>query len=238
MDFGGYLRAGFFAVTAVLVSFFAVSCGGGPDTGYRAGRYEFWSFEKSRSGVVPRGWAVAETGGRGMPGKWKVLHDLDAPGGVRTVALIENENRGHTYNLLLAENTAYRNVEVRVMVRALGGKEDQGGGPVWRAKDADNYYIARWNPLEDNFRVYFVKDGQRKQLGSAEVEAGDDTWHEITITHRDDRIVASLDGKQLITVFDSTFTEPGKIGLWVKADGKTAFDNVSVIKLPGLPEEP
>ena len=34
------------------------------------------------------------------------------------------------------------------------GKLDQGGGLVWRYKDANNYYIARMNPLEDNFRVY------------------------------------------------------------------------------------
>jgi len=226
-------RTFLFVITMVFVSFFVVSCGG-PDAGYRPGRYEVWTFEKVWSRGVPKGWAAAETAGKGTPGKWKVLRDIHAPGGTRAVALIENENRGHTYNLLLAEKTAYRNVEIRVMVRALGGKEDQGGGPVWRAKDADNYYIARWNPLEDNFRVYFVKDGQRKQLGSAEVKAEDQAWHEITITHRDDRIVASLDGEQLITVRDSTFTESGRIGLWVKADGKTAFDNVSVVKISGL----
>jgi len=40
-----------------------------------------------------------------------------------------------------------------------------------RAKDADNYYIARWNPLEENLRVYFVKDGKQTQLASAKVKA-------------------------------------------------------------------
>ena len=33
-------------------------------------------------------------------------------------------------------------------------ERDQGGGSIWRAQDRDNYYIARWNRLEDNFRVY------------------------------------------------------------------------------------
>jgi hypothetical protein len=46
---------------------------------------------------------------------------------------------------------------VSVAVRADGGEVDQGGGPMWRVQDADNYYVCRFNPLESNFRVYFVQ---------------------------------------------------------------------------------
>jgi hypothetical protein len=42
-------------------------------------------------------------------------------------------------------------------VRADGGEVDQGGGPMWRVQDADNDYVCRFNPLESNFRVYFVQ---------------------------------------------------------------------------------
>jgi hypothetical protein len=35
-------------------------------------------------------------------------------------------------------------------MKAVAGKEDQGGGLVWRAMDSNNYYVARYNPLEDN----------------------------------------------------------------------------------------
>jgi len=34
--------------------------------------------------------------------------------------------------------------------KAIDGQEDQGGGPVWRYEDADNYHICRANPLESN----------------------------------------------------------------------------------------
>ncbi len=78
----------------------------------------------------------------------------------------------------MAQGTSYGDVEVKVMVKAVAGVEDQGGGPIWRAKDADNYYICRWNPLENNFRVYFVKDGRRKQLGTADVKTDANIWHE------------------------------------------------------------
>jgi len=237
MNAGNLLKTASFVIIAIVVGVLVGSCGSFRSE-YGPGRYEVWSFDRNWGGSVPKGWKVAETAGRGTPARWQVVADSDAPSGARALAITSNNNLGQTFNLLIAENTSYRSVHIRVMVKAVAGEEDQGGGPIWRAKDADNYYIARWNPLEDNFRVYVVEDGNRKQLGTADVEVDRMAWHEITIVHTDTKIVASLDGNELIEVDDSTFIEPGKIGLWVKADGETAFDNVSVVRLSGLPTGP
>ena len=196
--------------------------------GRARGRRRQWSFEKAKVGSIPKGWKVAETRAQGTPAKWQVVQDSTAPKGAKVVAITENGNRGSTYNLLMAEKTRYGDLSVRVMVKALSGEEDQGGGPIWRAKDPDNYYIARWNPLENNFRVYFVKDGRRKQLGTANVKTDAKTWHEVRIVQKATLITAYFDGKKLIELEDSTFSEAGMVGLWVKADGRTAFDNFSV----------
>jgi len=99
---------------------------------------------------------------------------------------------------------------------------------VWRAKNADNYYIARWNPLEDNFRVYFVKNGRRKQLGSTKVKAAPGICHKIEIVHKANKIEAKFNGRKLIEFEDSTFNKPGMVGLWTKADAATAFDDFGV----------
>jgi hypothetical protein len=163
-----------------------------------------------------------------MPAVWEVTGDATAPSARNMIAITANENHGQTYNLLIAEDTSYRDLDIGVMVQAGTGKEDQGGGPIWRVKDADNYYVARWNPLEDNFRVYFVKDGRRRQIGSADVKTDSGTWHEIEIEHEGYRIEASLDGKKMIEVVDSTFAEAGMVGLWTKADAATAFDDLEV----------
>lgn len=57
-----------------------------------------------------------------------------------------------------------------VSLKTNAGKKDQGGGIVWRYQDANNYYIARVNPLEDNFRVYkFVAGKRSAELQDAEV---------------------------------------------------------------------
>ncbi len=189
------------------------------------GAQRLWSFERGKVGSVPKGWKVAETRAQGTPAHWQVVQDNTAPKGSHVVAITQNENRGSTYNLLMAQRTSYKDLEITVKVRAIAGKEDQGGGPIWRAKDADNYYIARWNPLENNFRVYFVKDGRRKQLGTADVKTDAKIWHEVKIVQRAAKITAYFDGQKLIELEDSTFTEAGRVGLWVKADGQTAFDD-------------
>ena len=187
-----------------------------------------WPFEKSDVGLVPKGWKVAETSGMNKTAKWEVIRDDLAPSKDKVVAVTKTENYGHTFNLLIAKETNYKDLGVSVKVKAITGEEDQGGGPIWRAKDADNYYIARWNPLEKNFRVYFVKDGRRMQLASADIETDPDTWHEIEIEHVGNKIVAEFDDKQVIEIEDSTFAEGGMVGLWTKADAATAFDDFKV----------
>ena len=188
-----------------------------------------WDFEKEKVGALPRGWTAAETSGRGSIGKWQIIKDDDSGG--KAIALVETKNTGRTFNLLMAKGANYKNLEVSVAVKAISGKEDQGGGPIWRAQDPNNYYIARWNPLENNFRVYFVKDGRRKQIASADIILDAKTQHKITIRHKDERIEASLDDKKLIEVTDPTFEKGGMIGLWTKADAATAFDTIEVKEL-------
>ena len=58
---------------------------------------------------------------------------------------------------------------------------------VWRASDAKNYYIARYNPLEDNYRVYKVEEGRRTQLGNADIKRSKG-WHTFPVTMTGERI--------------------------------------------------
>ncbi len=43
-----------------------------------------------------------------------------------------------------------------------------------------------------------------------------------------DHIECSLDGKKHLDVKDDTFTRPGTVGLWTKADAHTRFDTLAV----------
>jgi len=201
--------------------------GADEEAGEKGGE-QVWTSDSDPVGSIPAGWRAAETNGKGNLGKWEVIKDDSSPSPPNVIALMQTKNTRGTFNLLIAEGTSYQDLELVVKVKAMTGKEDQGGGPIWRAKDANNYYISRWNPLENNLRIYYVKDGKRVQIANADVTLDPNAWHELEIEHVGTKITAGLDGKKLIEVEDKTFTEAGKIGLWTKADAATAFDNIKV----------
>ena len=132
------------------------------------------------------------------------------------------------FNLCVAEKSNYLDVDLRVDFKAVAGKIDQGGGLVWRYKDAKNYYLSRMNPLEDNFRLYKVVDGKRTQLATVDVKAAAGKWHSLRVVQDGDRIRCYFNGKLELDAEDKTFNEPGKVGLWTKADAQTHFAGLKV----------
>ena len=188
---------------------------------------EKWTFEDAKVGKLPEGWSRAQTG-KGEGSVWKVQQDESAPAGANVLTQTSSAGPNALFNLCVAAKSSYKDVDLTVSFKALTGDIDQGGGPVWRYKDANNYYIARMNPLEDNFRVYKVVDGRRQQLGSSDVEAPAGKWHTIRVVQKGNHIQCYLNVKLHLDVKDDTFTDAGKIGLWTKADAVTSFDKLSV----------
>jgi hypothetical protein len=185
-------------------------------------------FRKDDVGKLPAGWKAERTG-KGEGSVWKLTADDTAPSGADVVLTQTAESPSSVFNLCVTDAPSRRDVALRVSFKALRGKLDQGGGLVWRYRDADNYYICRMNPLEDNFRVYKVVAGKRTQLDTKEdlkVPAGE--WHTIGVKHVGDRIECALDGKKLLEATDKTFPDAGRVGLWTKADAQTSFDGLTV----------
>jgi hypothetical protein len=179
---------------------------------------------------VPQGWRVGNTNGGPQPAKWAAQET----GGRKVFSLVEPEKQlpGDLYNVAWMPDTKVRDVDLSVQIRANTGRQDQGGGLIWRARDSNNYYIARYNPLESNFRIYYVKDGVRRQLATVEgqrIRAGE--WFTMRIVHRGDAIEGYLNNQKVLEARDTTFRDAGAVGLWTKADAATSFDDFSVKEL-------
>jgi hypothetical protein len=174
-------------------------------------------------GELPPGWMAARTG-EGPGSAWKVVEDATAPGH-KALAQTSAAGAKRLFNLCVAKKTSFRDLDLTVAFKAVAGKIDRGGGPVWRYTDAKNYYVARMNPLEDNYRVYKVVAGKRTQLATADLKVDAKKWHTLRVVHVGRHIECYFDGKRYLDVNDDAFPKAGKIGLWTKADAQTHFAN-------------
>ncbi len=186
-----------------------------------------WTFD-AEEGATPAGFRLTETGGAGTPATWKLVEDPEAPSPPMTFGITETRNGKATYNLALVEGTSYADVDISVMVHAGTGELDQGGGPIWRVEDADNYYIARWNPLEKNVAFYVVTAGVRETLLKAELDIAVDAWHELRVVATGTEMRCFVDDEPVMSFADARIKGPGMVGLWTKADAATRFDDLSV----------
>jgi Domain of Unknown Function (DUF1080) len=185
-------------------------------------------FKKADLDKVPAGWKADHTG-KGEGSVWKVVADDTAPSKKGYALAQTAEGPNALFNLCVADEPSLKDVEIAVAFKAVRGKKDQGGGLVWRYQDANNYYVARMNPLEDNYRVYKVVAGKRIQLETKEdlkVPVGE--WHTLKVKHVGDHIECFLDGKKHLDAKDNTIAKAGQVGLWTKADAQSHFDNLTV----------
>lgn len=192
------------------------------------------SFAGDAIGATPKGWTATMTG-KGNP-KWSVETDATAPSGEKVV----KQSGIATYPLLLKEGTSIEDGFVEIRFKAIAGGEDRAGGVVWRAKDANNYYVLRANALEDNVVLYKTVDGRRTALEiigrkvgyGVKLSVPSGQWHSLRVEFNGSRFVAFFNGKRAFEVDDRTFPEAGQIGLWTKADSMTVFDGISYGSLP------
>jgi hypothetical protein len=114
-----------------------------------------------------------------------------------------------------------------VKFKPVAGKEDQAGGVIWRCKDADNYYIARANALEDNVTIYRTIGGRRVSFKSVDTNVASGVWHTLRVDFAGNKFTVTFDGKAVIEATDENFKDAGKVGVWTKADSVTLFDDFS-----------
>ena len=194
--------------------------------------HAIWDFEDIASGGLPDGWKVEATNQKGPLASWQAVTDATAPSGKQVLALTRIDHPfGGTFNLCWTDEVPFLDGRVSVRFKAVKGEEDQGGGVIWRARDRENYYIARFNPLENNFRIYYVRDGARKTLASTRVSLPAGQWHTLEILQQGNHFEGYLNGEKLLEGSNDLFTAPGGVGLWTKADAVTSFDDFSVSPL-------
>ncbi len=132
------------------------------------------------------------------------------------------------FPLCVVDTVKASDVELGVSFTPIAGKIDQAAGLVFRVKDADNYYVARANALENNVNLYHVVGGVRQQIASVDVRVPTGKTQQLNVRIEGDAIKVSLDRRPVINVNDRTIQGAGAVGLWTKTDSLTAFYELTV----------
>jgi predicted peroxiredoxin len=182
---------------------------------------EIINFDDAKVGEAPAGWTATNTGSG--EAKWTIEKDDTAP----SKSNILKQSGEATYPVCLKNQTNLKDGFVEVKFKAVSGKEDQAGGVIWRAKDADNYYIARANALEDNVTIYHTVKGSRVAFKNVNYKVKPGAWHTLRVEFQGNHFTVTFDGEKVIEATDDSFSEAGKVGVWTKADSVTLFDDFS-----------
>jgi 3-keto-disaccharide hydrolase len=182
---------------------------------------EIVNFDKAEAGKPPNGWTATQTGtGRAI---WAVVQDDTAPSKPNVL----KQSGQATYPVCLKDDTSLKDGFVEVKFKAISGREDQAGGLVWRAKDANNYYIARANALENNVTIYHTINGRRTETKRARMTVASNQWHTLRVDFQGNHFTVTFNGQKALEWDDETFKDAGKVGVWTKADSVTEFDDFS-----------
>ncbi len=177
------------------------------------------NFDTAKLGSLPANWLGTQTGSG--TAHWSVEKDDSAPSKLNVL----KQSGEATYPVCLKTDTSLKDGFLEVRFKPVTGQEDQAGGLVWRAKDADNYYVARANALEDNVTIYHMVNGRRTEKKRMDMRVTPGVWHTLRVDFRANHFTVTLDGNQALEWDDGTFKDAGMVGVWTKADSVTLFDD-------------
>jgi len=177
------------------------------------------NFDGMKTGAPPPGWTATQTGTGAA--KWTVDKDNSAPSRPNVL----KQSGQATFPVCFKNDTSIKDGFVEVKFKPIAGKEDQAGGVIWRLQDANNYYIARANALENNVTIYHTIKGKRTEKKRANMKVASGQWHTLHVDFNGNHFTVTFDGKKAIEWDDDTFKDAGKVGVWTKADSVTEFDD-------------
>jgi len=187
-------------------------------------------FDEDAANAPPPGFLFARTG-VGAPGQWVVRAESGAPSGANVLAQLDADRTDERFPLAVLETPSVRDVRVSVQCQMVSGEVDQACGLVARYRDEDNYYVTRANAIENNIRLYYVRNGRRQQIATWSGAVTANTWHAYRFEVQGDHLRVFWDDQLVIDHRDATFVDTGRVGLWTKADSVTYFDELRITPL-------
>ena len=177
------------------------------------------NFDSEVVGKLPASWT-------GVSSTWVIATD-----GANKALKQTAKSKADQSNICIQNKLKYQNLQMEARIKSLEGGKEKGGGLVWRYHDAKNYYIARFNVVENNLKVYKVLKGIRKEIKSVNVKMKANEWQTLKVAMIGYTLACYLNDKKLLNVTDTSIPNAGSVGFWSRADAVSLFDDLKIRNL-------
>jgi hypothetical protein len=194
------------------------------------------NFDHAALGKTPSEWTVLATD-RGVSAHWEIRRDPSAPTQPYVFAQVSGDPRQDGFSLAILNTVSLRDGDISVRLKPVSGREEQGGGLVFRYRDEKNFYVVRADARDDEVAVYRVENGRsipiRPRGAPASVtgvkhDLRPNVWSILKVSVRGGRFQVYVNHRRILQAEDSNSSVAGKVGLATRADSVTYFDDFRV----------
>ena len=183
------------------------------------GALVFGAADNRTSFSFPWQWAAAT-------GTWAVAKSAVYTNGLSGV--FTGVTDGSHDSIVSAGNTTWANYLYSSMLKITGGNS---AGLTFRQQSDTAMYRAVINSSTNTVSVAKDVAGTWTTLGSVSATVASGKWHNLKVTAKDGIISVVYDGRQALTVHDSTYLT-GKAGYFLPSGATASFDDARIAKLP------
>ncbi|MCX7872516.1 MAG: DUF1080 domain-containing protein [Verrucomicrobiae bacterium] len=211
-----------------------------------AGAEKIFDFSELAEGDKPAGFKSV-LAGEGQQGDWRIVMEEVPPAlkpfSTRAVssskrpvlAQLSRDKTDERFPIFVYEDEIFDDFTLTTRFKIVGGEVEQMAGVVFRFQDTNNFYVARANAKDGNFRFYKVVNGMRGTIIGPSMEIKKGVWYELTIECKGNKIHILLDGKEVMPALTDNSFSRGKVGFWTKSDSVSYFAGAKVVYTPRVP---
>lgn len=198
--------------------------------GFWRDRGELFDFESTRTGDLPTGWLEVNPD-RSLGLNWAVFSHLEAASGTQIFAKIAALSNPTPLPKAIWLGRSFRDGEVKVRIKPMGGPGPQRAGLILRYRDDENFYLAGADLLTGEVCVRRTEAGKTLPVSTKSGTFQPDSvgWALFRVVFAGPQIAVFVNGRKVAEGVDSAEGWAGKVGLWATSGSFTFFDDFEVV---------
>jgi hypothetical protein len=166
--------------------------------------------------------------GVGRTQVWEAVADKRGLGGY-ALAETAGDPTDLRFPLCVCTEIVALDLDASLRLTIVSGTHEQAGGLMFRAQNANDYYVARVSALDGgSVKLYRMAGGRRAELGAKTVAVKTGEPLTLRVLAKQEQIEIFLNGNSVLKLTDRSLIAPGPVGVWSQSDSIVHFDSLLV----------